>query len=84
MVSENVPEEKVKFSANNNFTKADSTEPEQAGIWGALWAHFHPLCNFNSFIPNSSCEEFFLKSWLLKINLQTLLKILTILQQCHQ
>ena len=36
-------EEKVKFSANNNFfTKADSTEPEQTGIWGALMGHFSP------------------------------------------
>ena len=37
-------EEKVKFSANNNFfTKADSTEPEQAGIWGALMGSFFTL-----------------------------------------
>ena len=37
-------EERVKFSANNNFfTKADSTEPEQAGIWGAFMGSFFTL-----------------------------------------
>lgn len=37
-------EQKIKFSANKNFfSKADSTEPEQAGIWGAFMGSFFTL-----------------------------------------
>ena len=37
-------EEKIKFSTNKNFfSKADSTEPEQAGIWGAFVGSFLTL-----------------------------------------
>ena len=37
-------EEKIKFSANKNFfSNADSTEPEQAGIWGAFVGSFLTL-----------------------------------------
>ena len=35
---------KIKFSFNNNFfTSADSTEPEQAGIWGSLMGSYFTL-----------------------------------------
>ena len=37
-------EEKIKFSTNKNFfSNADSTEPEQAGIWGAFVGSFLTL-----------------------------------------
>ena len=37
-------EQKIKFSANKNFfSKADSTEPEQAGIWGSFMGSFFTL-----------------------------------------
>jgi len=37
-------EEKIRFSTNKNFfSNADSTEPEQAGIWGAFVGSFLTL-----------------------------------------
>ena len=69
-------EEKVKFSANNNFfTKADSTEPEQAGIWGALMGSFFTL--FVTLIlsfPIAVAAGVFLEELAPKNKLQTLFR----------